>query len=318
MIIASIFGGLGNQMFEYAAARRLALHRKTDLKLDLSDYRTGSDTRPEGLSEFRRPVKLYELCVTAPAASESEIASLRDPYSNARTWSRIIRQVRKNVSPDWLWPASHFRENDHRFDPRVLALLDPTYLHGYLQSEKYFDDIADTIYLEFQPKNPDTVPYARQYVDRVRGEGGAVVALHVRRGDLAHGAEQLKNFAGIYSGPLGLDYIRGAIGKFDSSVRFLVFSDTPSDIEWCRRHIPTGGLPLTRLHFSEGHTDIQDMAIMSACDHNIIANSTFSWWAAWLNRTPGRRVIAPSTWCTPGSPADIPTEDLIPAGWEKI
>ncbi len=305
-------------MFQYAAARRLALHRNAPLKLDLSEYRTGTDRRPEGLGEFKRPVKLYELCVTTPAATDAEIAVVRDPYSKPTLKGRIVRRVRRATGRNWLWPSSHVREKSHAFNPTLLDLPDNSYLDGYWQTEKYFEDVAETIREELAPRDPGIKLYAKKYIESLKTTDGPIVALHVRRGDLAHAAEQLKSNTAVYSGPLGMTYLRAAIARFDSAARFLVFSDTPKDIEWCKQNLPGGGLASNRLHFSEGHTDIQDMTLMSACDHNIIANSTFSWWAAWMNTTPGRRVIAPAVWCTPGSPVNIPTVDLIPNTWEKI
>ena len=106
--------------------------------------------------------------------------------------------------------------------------------------------------------------------------------------------------------------------KFDAESRFLIFSDTARDIQWCRDNIRPDWLAPERLHFSDGHTDLQDATLMSCCDHNIIANSTFSWWAAWLNTTPGRRVIAPRSWSNPGNAGKMTTTDLIPPSWEII
>jgi hypothetical protein len=133
----------------------------------------------------------------------------------------------------------------------------------------------------------------------------------VRRGETAYAVDKLKNTKGVFGPPTGLEYIHRAIAKFaPGSCKFLVFSDTAADIAWCRENIKADNL-----HFSEGHDALQDMMLMSACDHHIIY-STFSWWAAWLNDRLGRRVIAPTVWgyATSG----MVTDDLIPPDWEMI
>jgi hypothetical protein len=311
MIIVCLAGGLGNQMFEYATARRLAHVRGVPLKLDLSGYGAEGDDRGHpGLAAFRRHVGIHKFNITAEQATPAEIAALKDPYSNRATLSRIVRRLRK-IWPTLGWPATHFRERRYRFDPDVLNLPSPCYLSGYWQSEKYFADISDIICREFTPRDPTIVDYARNYISRLRTANIAVVSVHVRRGDLAHAKETLKSTKVIYGPPTTLEYVHQAIAKFEpGSCKFLVFSDSDRDIAWCKQNIKADNL-----HFSEGHNDLQDMMIMSACDHHVIS-STYSWWAAWLNRRPGRRVISPRQWAYPGS--DMVTDDLIPADWEMI
>lgn len=310
MIVVQLGGGLGNQMFQYATARRLALTRGVPLKLDLSAYGPDGDTQAKGLEAFRRHVRIQQFKIAAEQATPQEIASLRDLYSdNSRTLSRVVRQFRK-LRPGFGWPETHFDERRYRFDPEVLALPSPCYLSGFWQSEKYFTDVADKIRAELAPVDPAISEYARRYMDGIRQPGRPVVSLHVRRGELAVAAEKLKTTKGVFGPPTGLAYIQQAMKEFDSSCKLLVFSDSAPDIEWCKQNIKAD-----QLHFSEGHSDIQDMMLMSACDHHIIA-STFSWWAAWLNPRREKRVIAPSQWGHPGGP--MVTDDLIPADWKMI
>jgi hypothetical protein len=248
--------------------------------------------------------------IKAEQASPDEIARLKDPYANSKTVSRIVRRLRR-VWPSLGWPVTHFQERRYRFDPDVLNLSSPCYLGGFWQSEKYFLDIAELIRKEFTPRDPTIMEHSRQYVQKIKATSGTVVSLHVRRGELAHAQDKLKNTKGVFGPPTGLEYISQAIKKFDQgSCTFLVFSDSAPDIEWCKQNINANGL-----HFSEGHTDIQDMMLMSACDHHIIA-STFSWWAAWLNPQLGKRVIAPSKWGFAN--LGMVTDDLIPADWVMI
>jgi hypothetical protein len=330
MVIAFISGGLGNQMFEYAMARRLATVRNVELKLDLSSYQQGiEDRRTAGLENFNRKIGLNKLSVTAPEATEAEISRLKDPFSNRSTVARIVRRLRR-IKPGLFFPATDIREKQFRFDAAMLDLPSDVWLMGLWQSEKYFADVTPQIRAEFAPKDPQIKLYAEQYVEKIRTAGGLpVVSLHVRRGDLAHAIEQARNTKGplpsalakylqFWGNTISNEYLDTAMRKFGPEFQFLVFSDTAKDIEWCRQNIKPDWLPAGRMHFSDGHSDMQDMALMSACDHNIIANSTFSWWGAWLNPRPNRRVIAPRHFSAPGQPGEMVTDDLIPPSWEMI
>ncbi len=309
VIITQLAGGLGNQLFQYAVGRRLAHVQGIPLKLDLSCYGPEGDTQAPGLEAFRRHVRLQEFNISADVATSEEIDALRDRHFGSKTSSRVVRQLRRFWST-LDWPATHFRERRYRFDPAVLGLTAPCYLAGFWQSEKYFLDVTDLIRREFTPRDPAIQENSRRFVEGLRSASGPVVSVHVRRGELAHAQNILKNTRGTFGPPTGLEYIQRAIAQFEPGCRFLVFSDSVADIEWCKKNIQAD-----RLSFSEGRTDVQDMMLMSACDHHIIA-STFSWWGAWLNDRPGRRVVAPSQWGHPGS--GMVTDDLIPSDWKMI
>ena len=315
-VVSHICGGLGNQMFQYAAGRRLAARRGAALRLDLSDYRTGADDRGPAFAGYRRPVRLYELRVTAPAADDAQTTALADRYRTASTRDRLVRQLRKVVGRGFLWPASHVLERNFRFDPAVLNLTGDVYLQGFWQSWRYFADEADLIRAEFRPKDATIALDASAFVGHLRSLGGPVVSLHVRRGDLAHATETLRDPKLVYGPPVGLTYLAAAARRFGPDARFLVFSDSADDIAWCRANLPAAVPDPTRLHYSDGCSDLADMARMSACDGHVIANSTFSWWAAWLADRPGKRVVAPRRWGHPTS--GMVTDDLIPPAWEQV
>lgn len=310
IIIAHLAGGLGNQMFQYAAARRLSLVHGVPLKLDLSSYGPDGDTQAKGLEAFARHARVQKLKIVAEEATAAEIALMRDPYlGNSRTTSRIVRQARR-FFPKLGWPITHFQERQYRFDPEVLNLRPPIYLSGFWQSEKYFADFGAKIREELSPVDSSIVESAQHYVSEIRAPGNSIVSLHVRRGELAVAAEKLRSTKGVFGPPTGLAYIQSAMRQFDPSCKFLVFSDSAPDIEWCKQNIHAD-----HLHFSEGRNDIEDMMLMSACDHHIIA-STFSWWAAWLNSSVSKRIVAPRQWGHPGGPM-VP-DDLIPSEWTMI
>jgi hypothetical protein len=312
MVIVKIMGGLGNQMFQYAAGRRLAIRRNTNLKLDLTNYSSGTEKRGPGLEAFSRRYALEAFQICATEASESEIASFRDRHYRATTFSRVVRMVRK-ICPSFLWKKNHYQERTYRFDAAVMNLPDMTYLLGFWQSPKYFSDIAETIKRDFTLKESTSLDKANKVLDRIRSFGGEVVSLHVRRGDMAHAVEVLQNNKIIHSGPIGIEYIKCAIKQFSPTSQFLVFSDTEFDIEWCRNNIAG-----SNIHYSLGNNDLEDFVLMSSCEHHIIANSTFSWWAAWLNQKPDKRVIAPRQWSFPGAKFKPVVDTLIPSDWQII
>ena len=314
MIVVALAGGLGNQMFEYATGRRLAHARGVPLKLDVGGYGADGDTLEQGLEAYRRHVKLTQFNIAATIATPADLAAVKDPLENTRLTSRIGRRVVRRVFPTFMYPTrTHFKERQYRFDPAVLGLTSPQYLAGYYQSEKYFADAADLIRHELTPKDPAVAQYAADYVDAIRRkEGGRpVLSVHVRRGELAHAEDVLKNPAGTFGPPTRMQYVEQAMARFaDLDPAHLIFSDTPKDLAWCRENVRA-----PRLHFADGHTDVQDLVLQQACDHHVVA-STFSWWSAWLDPKPGKRVVAPRQWGHAGGPM-VP-DDLVPPEWPMI
>jgi hypothetical protein len=309
MILLRLSGGLGNQMFQYAMGRRLAERHGVELLLDASNYGPEGERRPESLTAFRRPLRLFSFRVKARAATPEEISALRDDYFRATTRDRVVRLVRR-IWPDFLRNRSHIVEKQFRFQPEALSYPDNVYLQGFWQSPKYFEDIAPLIRQELQPADASILESAREAVDNLRKRFSEVISLHVRRGDIAH-AHEVSGEKHITHGiPVSTDYIGRAMAEFGPQAGFYVFSDSPKDIEWCRNNIKA-----KNVEFSKAESDIWDFAAMSLCDHHIIANSTFSWWAAWLDGRPGRRVAAPKVWSPPEASFQIQTEDLLPANW---
>jgi hypothetical protein len=311
MIVALVCGGLGNQLFQYAAGRALAIRRRTELAFNTNNYENGREHRPGRLRQFARPLRLFEFRVAARTASREDCLRVGHPFTEWRLSHRLVRLLWRT----WpgLAPRTFFLERRHTFDPAVLDLPDNTYLHGLWQSEKYFSDAREAIRSELQPRDKGVVGYAEEYIGQLREKASYVVGLHVRRGDLAYATEVLGTDGIVHGPPVGLEYIDAAMSRFDAGAAFLVFSDSQADVEWCRRNIRGANL-----FFAEGHSDVQDFVLMSRCDHNIIANSTFSWWAAWLNPNPAKRVIGPRLWTTPGHASALDTRDLLPATWELL
>jgi Glycosyl transferase family 11 len=279
LIAIRMFGGLGNQLFHYAFGRALGTRLGVDLGLDWGDFRRGEERQP-ALHAF--PLKVVRL---------------------KRTQVPFARRRRR-----WHWlggdPLLLVSEKTFQFDPTFHDLPDGVYLEGCFQSERYFAEIADRIRSELaMPEPPDA--RTRSTVAKIRSTPTAV-SLHVRRGDYV-------NHDGM--GACSREYYDRAARHIaittGETPTLFVFSD---DIEWAvanlRLQYPT--------HFvTRGNTSHPqaDLWLMSQCRHHIIANSTFSWWGAWLNPSRTKIVVAPAVWFA-GWQMDEST--LIPEGWARL
>ena len=186
--------------------------------------------------------------------------------------------------------------HEPRFKYTQIPVEDGLALYGYFQSEKYFSNYEDLIRKTFTVDNHDFL--STQYDEII--SNNISVSIHIRRNDY------LK--LGDYHPGCGVEYYEKAAALFPNAT-YLIFSD---DIKWCRKNM----LFLKNIHFVEGLTDVQSMLLMSRCHHNIIANSSFSWWAAWLNNNKEKVVIAPKSWFGPKAPND--TSDLYCEDWRVI
>ncbi|HEX8912732.1 MAG TPA: alpha-1,2-fucosyltransferase [Humisphaera sp.] len=308
MIIVQLHGGLGNQLFQYAAARALAARRRAELRLDVSHFQ--SKQRPDELAQFSRSFKLRHFHVDAAIATPADVRRVRDRYCPNYLTRVLAREVKRRFPR---WALGHYAERSANFDPALLSQPDGVYVEGYLQSERYFKDQEPLIRRELTLRDDALRAYAAEYVARRRGAGGPVVAVHVRRGDLAYSVEVVNRPDYIYGMPVSIDYVRAGMARFPPGSTYLVFSDSGKDLDWCAQRIAGPGV-----HFCYGHSDLQDFAVMQACDHHVISNSTFSWWAAWLNPSPHKRVVAPRAWFDPARYPDYNPRSLIPRPWELL
>lgn len=289
MIGSYIAGGLGNQMFQYAAGRALALRHRTALRLDLTSF--GSSRHFETVRQFELGKLAIDVAPTTPLASLTFRLARRNNAALSRLsgW-RIMRE-----------------ESLGHYDPQFETLPDNTYVYGYWQSWRYFNSAAEQIRAELQPRAPLSAESERRR-DRMRSVNS--LSLHVRRGDYltAAGARDLH-------GVLDLDYYSGAVRHVQerlSDVEGFVFSD---DLDWCRETFANLQLPLTFVDANHGDDSWQDIYLMAACRNCIIANSSFSWWGAWLGdgpNKPDRIVIAPRRWF---AGMDVAIADRCPPNW---
>jgi len=293
MVIVRLSGGLGNQMFQYACGRAVAARHGVDLKLDAAGF-------PDHLG---RQYELAGFPIRAVLASQEECAALRwrPPTWLERAAARLAGgRAGRHPAHTFLG----YKDCVCSFTPAVFDCGPDAYLEGYWQSPRFFADIADDVRAELQPRGP-TAAGALQAGDRIRA-AACPVSVHFRRTDY------LNEVTARFNGVCPLEYYDRALETIAVRVgglSLLVFSDDPV---WVADHFRTH-LPITVI--PAGHTAVDDLWLMSRCRHHIIANSSFSWWAAWLNPRPGKVVIAPRQWfADPGQDA----ADLFPEEWVRV
>lgn len=291
MIIANILGGLGNQMFQYACGYTLAEKNKTQLKLDVT-----------GFQEYSlRSFELDKFDLQTEKATIDEIRQMK--YKPISFVEKLARKLVKKSRP---LSKNYYKEPHLHFDPTLFERGGDLYIEGYWQSEKYFAEYRDILLKKFTLKknmHNETQNYRKQIAS------SDSVSLHIRRGDYVENSE-----TNSFHGTCSVDYYRGAVEKIGEKIpnsHFFIFSD---DLGWA----------IENLFFIENKTfvelpesvpDHEEMYLMSRCEHNIVANSSFSWWGAWLNSNSDKIVIAPKRWF---NDVTINTEDLIPKEWIQL
>ena len=282
MIITKLQGGLGNQMFQYATGRHLAHLNNTELKLDISAYNNQSknDTpRKYSLGNFN----IKENFSTKKDNKEIGLPNMTTKNIFLRIYRKFFRDL-ETKKP--IYERALINEQYFGFCPDILKLKENAYLSGNWQSEKYFSDITDIIRKDFSIKNESSA--YKQMGQQILSASNPI-SLHIRRGDYVH-----NKITNQYHGVCSLDYYKKAIGIIKGKIEnptFFIFSD---DIEWIKENLQTNS-PI--IFVSNGKLkDYEELILMSKCKHNIIANSSFSWWGAWLNNNTNKIVIAPQKW----------------------
>jgi hypothetical protein len=273
-------GRLGNQMFQYAALRGIAANRG------------------------------FDWCVPAPETSGIDEFGTENNYCMFDTFelSHAKKYGESNNYPWAIWKEFHFNEDLFNQCP------DNTNLDGYFQTEKYFENIKDSIREDFEFKDEIYHP-CKEMIDSL--ESDRIIFLHIRRGNpkLPWAYVNIQNAHPLQT----WDYYENALKKFPANIPVIVFSDV---IEWCKEQ---EFFKPDRFIFSETTDEFADgqrvpwtdLCLMSLCTDAIIANSSFSWWGAWLIDNPDKVVIAPKNWF--GSQYDhYKMDDLIPKGWVQI
>lgn len=288
MKIVKIIGGLGNQMFQYALA--VTLEKKfTDEEVKLDVHCFNGYTKHQGFEIERVFGNKFKL------ASYSDIAKVAYPYCNFQSW-----RIGSRILPD----RSHMISEDKTFRIMSEIIDNPKYQYydGYWQHEDYFKDIRKDILRTFQFKDFND-NRNKNLADKLNENNS--VSLHVRRGDYLNDA--------LFKNTCGIGYYKKAINELNKRTTptlFCIFSD---DISWCKENIEPllNGKETIYVDWNVESDNFRDMQLMTNCRHCIIANSSFSWWGAWLNNNNDKTVIAPKIWYNTNDKISPATNDWI-------
>ena len=286
MIVVKLIGGLGNQMFQYAFGRYLSIQHNTNLYCDIADLQN------KNLGHIHRNFSLDGFNLQAA------IYNLNDQKSGKEIFFKKLFSSPKNK-------LKTISEKRLHFDKEIGNAVDNIYLNGYWQSPLYFEKIEDIIRKDFTFSIPLSKG-AEQFLLKIKASNS--VSIHVRRGDYVNNPETLS-----YHGICDISYYKKAIEIIKDRVStptFFIFTDDP---EWVKQNFSLSDdiILVSNASFSQ----FDDLQLMSACKHAIIANSSFSWWGAWLISNPAKTVIAPLKWLQNDS---IKTDDLFPKTWMRI
>ncbi|HEY6019083.1 MAG TPA: alpha-1,2-fucosyltransferase [Candidatus Paceibacterota bacterium] len=281
MIITKLQGGLGNQLFEYAFGRRLAIENQTELKIDLASY----------LTDPQRSYELGVFNIDATIATPDEVGAFVGTTHAGKKIKRLVGHYNLN---------NYIQEPHFAFWPKALSTKSPAYLEGYWQSEKYFKPIETKLRQELTLRTPLC---GEAETMRARISSSRSVSLHVRR----------KDYIDSQFLELTPEYYQKAMGRIRSAEAepsYFVFSD---DVSWARQNL---ALPTSTVFVSTlGLRNYEELFLMSYCKYHIVANSSFSWWGAWLDPNPHKLIVAPKRWFI----SDVhDTKDLVPPQWFTI
>ena len=285
MILVEICGGLGNQMFQYACGKALALRNRDTLALDLQWYDTPG----------RRDFQLRHFKIQYAKCMDEGLLSLRKAWVCRCWYEKLFHRNRR------------LREKSPGYNAKVFNGQGNLYLQGYWQTEKYFVDCKEAIAQDFSlaekldERNKD-------WADRIAASKNAV-SIHIRRGDYVSIPANQQLFVELSSAyyQKSIERMQAMLGE----INLFVFTN---DIPWAKDNL-LFDVPMAFVDANDEENGWKDMYLMSLCDHNIIANSTFSWWGAWLNKNRDKIVVAPRRWFKKD---DLNHEDIIPNGWIAV
>ncbi|MEX0346017.1 MAG: family 6 glucosyltransferase [Rhizobiaceae bacterium] len=284
-IVIELLGRLGNQMFQYATARAAALRCRAEVVLD---------TRILARSNWAYDLGRFN--IKARIGDKKDLCPPKERPLKRLAWRTLAKAQGRFI-----------REKHNQFESKVLEAKPGTELRGYWQNERYFADVEAQLREDFTFVDPPS-PSNAAMMEKIASTQS--VAVHLRRGDyLADVRTQ-----GVYA-RCGQEYYDRAaqmiVSQLDEEPVFFVFSDDP---DWARENLRLPG-ELVVVDINGPETAYEDMRLMASCRHNIISNSTFSWWGAWLNPSPDKIVIGPKTWYLHES---LSNEYITPEGWQVV
>ncbi len=295
IVVVKLNGGLGNQMFQYALAYIITLKHNSQLLIDKELFNLTEKTP----GHTPRNYEMGVFGIDEPTASNSDILFFER--------LSLIHKIRRELNLNY--PKMCY-ENNFRFDNKIRQVKPPVYLRGFFQSFKYFKGFEDDLKELFKFSEEKLDDENKGILENIKSSKS--VAIHIRRGDYVEDKITQK-----FHGNCSQDYYDQAISKikeFDEDVEFFFFSD---DIKWVENEFRNYRIKKTFVGSNAGKNSWKDMLLMSQCNYNIIANSSFSWWAAWLNKNDFKKVIAPSRWFNNPEKEQY-TFDLIPDEWIRI
>ncbi len=295
MIVVLLQGGLGNQMFQYAAGLQLATLRNTELAFDLGALSARGPASPATTRGFA----LDAFGIPERAATSGEVRKFRrlaEPGTRS-VWERIEDRIRRRA---------FFREGALAFDDQVAGLPTDSYLEGYFQDERYFSGIGPLVRsrFDFHIVEEGLSGSARALAGEIRG--CAAACIQVRRGDYVINPSA-REFHGVC--PVG--YFRKGLALLRRRTaidRIYLFSDDPA---WCREELGEIGGRVVEDDLA-GVDPVVSLHLMAQCRHFVISNSSFGWWGAWLAGGQGKTVIRPVPWFRAPEALDA---DPCPASW---
>jgi hypothetical protein len=270
MIIVKIYGGMANQLFQYAAGYALSLHHAAPLKLDISYFQ-------EKNSDTKRAFALDKFAIDYELASQEEIDQVFKFRTIDYAWNKLMPLNKKRF----------YGEKKPGFNELFFELPKSVYLRGYFQSDKYFLNCKRSLLEQYKIKTnnfPHLLPLAATLSNT------NTVALHIRLGDYLN-----PTLSGIMA-PFNADYYKKAMEQIQKNIsnpKFYIFSD---QIQLAKDLLSLNEVDATFVDESITKNAAEDFYLMQSCQHQIIANSTFSWWAAYLNENNHKIVIAPTKW----------------------
>lgn len=296
MIIVSIFGGLGNQMFQYACGKALATKLGVDLKLDVSFL--ADKTVRENFT-----VRDYELNVFKINEEIAELDEVRKFIPDL--WNCTKLELLKYKLLRLLnGKKYYFEKQKFQFEQRFINVDDNSYIYGYFQTEKYFSTIKNDLIEAFTLKE-ELDDQNKKLIVKIKSENA--VSIHIRRGDYINSPFTL----------LDMSYYQQAIELIKKRVENPKFYIFANDNDWVARNFDLLNINKTIVIHNQGDRSYMDMILMSHCKHNICANSSFSWWGAWLNQCTDKLVIVPKKWLK-NKVYSASTYDLISENWLQI
>ncbi len=281
MIVTKLISGLGNQLLQYAIGRELSITKGVPLKLDISFF----------ADQNLRSYKLNHFNINAQVATRLDIEPFREEiesYNNLHQQSSLYSKLYRNIEPIFYpkYTKNYFKEHIWWvLEPSVFKTPSNVYIEGYWQHYKYFENMQQQIFEELTLKEASGAK-AESLLSAIKNNKSSV-AVHIRRGDYV-----TDSGANYLMGVLPVSYYQNAINYIMQKISnptFYFFSD---DLDWVKKNIQVN----TPVCYVDGNVDYIDLDLMRHCAHNIIANSTFSWWGAFLNRNPNKIVVAPDKW----------------------